>query len=80
MTLPVCLRARLRDSRAGARYGVNSVLDTPRLVFLDQRVTGTANRQRVYKGEISEEGVIAFLREAGLTALDADTGAGKDEL
>jgi len=66
------------------RYGVNSVLDTPRLVFLDQRLDKTSeNRQRVYKSAITEEGVFEFLRDAGLE--EAEDGqlahsATKDEL
>lgn len=66
-----------------ARYGVNSVLDTPRLVFLDQRLAKSENRQHVYKSAITEEGVFEFLRDAGLE--EAEDGqlahsATKDEL
>ena len=65
------------------RYGVNSVLDTPKLVFLDQRKADATNRQVAYKRDIDEESVVAFLREHGIPdaepAAGAD-GAGKDEL
>ena len=65
------------------RYGVNSILDTPRLVFLDQRKPDGVNRQMPYSGTIDEEGVAGFLREAGLDELDVpahDAAPTKDEL
>merc|ERR1712185_708459 len=35
------------------RYGVNSLLDTPRLVFLDMRLDDKTNRQRVFPDTIT---------------------------
>jgi len=73
------------------RYGVNSALDTPRLVFLDQRIAlegDSASRQKVYKAAaITEEGVHNFLLAEGLRPRDeaapllgGGSGSGKDEL
>ena len=49
------------------RYGVKSVLDTPRLVFLDQRVQAgegkTVNRQRVFPSTITEQAVVDFISQ-----------------
>ena len=58
-----------------SRYGVASLLDTPRLVFLDQR-SDSENRQVVFKGELEEEALAAWLE-----ATFAPPRAGvKDEL
>ena len=58
-----------------SRYGVASLLDTPRLVFLDQR-SDSENRQVVYKGELEEEALASWLE-----ATFAPPRAGvKDEL
>jgi thiol-disulfide isomerase/thioredoxin len=54
------------DNAMFPRYGVNSALDTPRLVFLDQRLAKSENRQRVFPGEISEEAVYDFLVGLGI--------------
>ena len=73
------------------RYGVNSALDTPRLVFLDQRIAlegDSASRQKVYKAAaITEEGVHNFLlaeslrpRDEAAPLLGGGSGSGKDEL
>ena len=72
------------------RYGVHSALDTPRLVFLDQRIAidgagagGAASRQKLYKeSAITEEGVVSFLLAEGLRLADATANADapKDEL
>uniref|UniRef100_A0A7S2DBN4 Thioredoxin domain-containing protein n=1 Tax=Haptolina brevifila TaxID=156173 RepID=A0A7S2DBN4_9EUKA len=63
------------------RYGVNSVLDTPRLVFLDMRKDTKENRQLVYKAPIiTEQGIVDFLQGVGLEALDGMATAVKDEL
>mmetsp|Transcript_33769 Transcript_33769/g.99290 ORF Transcript_33769/g.99290 Transcript_33769/m.99290 type:complete len:217 (+) Transcript_33769:1-651(+) len=43
------------------RHGVNTVLDTPKLIVRDQRLAPD-DRQIPYKGEISEEAIVAFLR------------------
>ena len=58
-----------------SRYGVASLLDTPRLVFLDQR-SESENRQVVYKGELEEEALAGWL-EATFAPPRAGT---KDEL
>ena len=80
----------LDDAQMGLfkRFGVNSVFDTPKLVFLDQRETGD-NRQKKYKQtSITEEGVVEFLKNEGLVeesggpagiSAEFDDG-GKDEL
>ena len=64
------------------RYGVNTVFDTPKLVFLDQRIDKSENRQVPYTGEVIDEaGVSTFLREAGLPeAKPHAQAASKDEL
>jgi len=68
------------------RYGVHSVLDTPKLVFLDQRRKEGENRQLPYgRQSIYQEGVIEFLRAQGLEEVATDLGAAtvgetKDEL
>ena len=62
------------------RYGVKTILDTPKLVFLDQRRDKSDNRQIPYKGEIRTDSLVRFL--AGLSPpLARLGGAGdKDEL
>ena len=66
------------------RYGVNSVLDTPRLVFLDQRIVADGkeapNRQKVYKGALTEEAIAEFLRAEGLQSAQGAGDQAKDEL
>ena len=50
---------------------MTSALDTPRLIALDQRIDLGQNRQRLYKGAvITEEGVVDFLRAAGVREAD----------
>ena len=68
------------------RYGVTSVLDTPKLVFLDQRLE-SENRQVKYTRPLDEANLVAFLRERGMRETaggggdEGDEGAeGKDEL
>ena len=63
------------------RYGVHSALDTPKLVFLDQRKDKSENRQVAYPGEITEEAVVDFLKGLGMLLADGEaTDGGKDEL
>ncbi|KAL1500007.1 hypothetical protein AB1Y20_012684 [Prymnesium parvum] len=75
------------------RFEVNSVLDTPRLVFLDQRKPKeqTEERKRVFKESITEENVSAFLEKELQLPLESRTrhfthedtqaeSVGKDEL
>ena len=63
------------------RYGVHSVLDTPRLVTLDQRLEAGEDRQAVYKGEITEDGVVSWLEAMGIPRAGSGDGAEeKDEL
>eukprot|EP00310_Coccolithus_braarudii_P004771 CAMPEP_0183366550 /NCGR_PEP_ID=MMETSP0164_2-20130417/89092_1 /TAXON_ID=221442 /ORGANISM="Coccolithus pelagicus ssp braarudi, Strain PLY182g" /LENGTH=71 /DNA_ID=CAMNT_0025542309 /DNA_START=18 /DNA_END=233 /DNA_ORIENTATION=+ len=61
------------------RYGVETVLDMPRLVFLDTRLPKDANRQLVYPGEFTAAAVSEFIKNT-----IADDGGGrtgtKDEL
>ena len=66
-----------------SRYGIKSVLDTPKLVFLDQRLVDVENRQVKYNLPIEEDALVGFLSKQGLTQVegsDAQEGAGKDEL
>ena len=57
------------------RFGVNSVLDTPKLVFLDQRIDVNENRQVKYSGTIDEASVAAFLEhQMGLPLAEAAEG------
>jgi len=44
------------------RYGVNSVLDTPKLIFLDQRLRADENRQVPFKQTITYEAVVDFIK------------------
>ena len=63
------------------RYGINSILDTPKLVFLDQRIDKNENRQVAYDGDVIDEaGVTAFLRDAGLPEEKPHAAETKDEL
>ena len=64
------------------RFGVKSILDTPRLVFLDQRLQGKANANRhlVFDGGlISEQNVVYYLAKHGI-AERAILERAKDEL
>ena len=75
----------LDDAQMGLfkRFGVNSVFDTPKLVFLDQRLVDVENRQVKYNLPIEEDALVGFLSKQGLTQVegsDAQEGAGKDEL
>ena len=47
------------------RYGVESILDTPRLVFLDKRIElkgANPSRQRLYKGTFTEDAIAEFIK------------------
>ena len=47
------------------RYGVESILDTPRLVFLDKRIElkgANPSRQRLYKGTFTEDAIAEFMK------------------
>ena len=49
------------------RYGVHTVHDTPKLVFLDQRTGAGQDPQRVFdRGQITEQAVIDFLAWHGV--------------
>ena len=69
------------------RYGVHTLLDTPRLVFLDQRIAlgDGGSRQKPYsEAQITEEGVVRHLDALGLPRAHRASGgrdaATKDEL
>jgi len=84
------MEAMGKDGRADnpmfKRYGVNTVLDTPRLVVLDQRIDakdGNVNRQRVFPTTITEQAVLDFIKQPmpGLPPLlEIGENAPKDEL
>ena len=68
------------------RYGVHSILDTPKLVILDQRIPldnkDALTRLKPYpESEITLDGVVRHLRSLGLREDgEGSTQAGKDEL
>jgi len=65
------------------RFGVKSVLDTPRLVFVDQTLPTDVDRQVVYPHAITEQGIIDFLLSEGIplaSGASLEGSSGKDEL